>query len=197
MMDRTVYLRAYVRNKGRSSAEKVHVALLQIAVWSESREKWEEYKHELEGREFVWSNSDPESSVRQLAGGSARPLEIFSFPRDKPEKGHRPVTLRLGGTLPASETHILHPPGAWRLTLELSAEGAKTTAWHLSFRYDGGWPRHHGLNEPGETLWDHLHVVGPSKRPQKQPPPAFANEAQTTTTPSPHERSLTPGLPGV
>jgi hypothetical protein len=176
MMDRTVYLRAYVRNKGRSSAEKVHVALLGIAVWSESREQWEEYKHELEGREFVWSNSDPESTERQLARGSARPLEIFSFPRDKPEKGQRPVSLRLGGTLPASETHILHPPGAWRLKLELSSVVAKTTAWYLSFRYDGGWPKGSGLHEERETLWDFLHVDGPSKRPQKQPPPAFANE---------------------
>jgi hypothetical protein len=97
MQDRAAYLRLYVGNEGRSSASKVRVGLLRIEIWSAERSLWEECKPELEGREFAWSNSHPQSTETQLAKKSERPLDILAIPREKPEKGGRPMVLQIGG----------------------------------------------------------------------------------------------------
>jgi hypothetical protein len=169
MEDRVAYLRLYVRNEGRSSASKVRVALLRIEVWSAERSRWEECKPELEGREFVWSNSHPQSTETQLAKKSERPLDILAIPREKPEKGGRPMMLQIGGPPPVSEAHWLIP-GAWRLTLELSADGAPTTTTYTAVRYEGGWPQYKQPPAERERLWDFVRVEGPSNSPQSQPP---------------------------
>jgi hypothetical protein len=67
MLDRAMYLRLYIANEGRSSAAKARVPLLRVEVWSRDQNRWEEYKHELEGQEFNWSGSEPRATERQLA----------------------------------------------------------------------------------------------------------------------------------
>jgi hypothetical protein len=161
----TAYLRLYIRNRGRSSTTDVRVALVKVEVWSDARSQWEEYKQELGGREFVWSNSNPVDTVRSLARKSERTVDIFYIERNKPAKGLRPLTLRLGGEPPGSEAHIFDPPGAWRLTLELSGKGAATVNSYVSFRYDGGW-----TTTENRDFWNVLAVDGPSPRRQHEPP---------------------------
>jgi hypothetical protein len=156
----TAFVRLRVDNRGRSTARRVRVRVLQVHSWDQGGRQWRRACPELDGRLLEPSNqlSDEPGTV-DVFPHSDRIIDLVSVGGGLDEDGPRPVILEIGQPWPPNQANAL-APGTWKLELSVSADNMNAQRYFVTVFFDGCWP---GLDGPG--IWDHLRVDGPSRHP--------------------------------
>jgi len=155
------FVRLRVDNRGRSTARRVAVRVLQVHNWDQDRQQWLRARPELDGRLLQPSNQLPgEPDSLDVFPRSDRIVDLASVGGED-EGLPGPVFVEIGPPWPPNRANALEP-GTWRLELLVCGDNIDAERYFITVSFDGSWPE---LDGPG--IWDHLRVDGPSARPSR------------------------------
>ena len=169
------FVRLRLDNRGRSTARRVGVRVLQVHNWDPSSRRWIRSRPELDGRLLQPSNqlpSDRDLETVDVFPGSDRVVDIASVGYGPEGDGPSPVFVELGHPWPPNEANVLEP-GVWELELLVCGDNIKAQRYFVRVLFDGVW-----LESESAEIWDHFLVEGPWTG--AMPPPPCRREAQTT-----------------
>jgi hypothetical protein len=168
------FVRLRVDNRGRSTARRVGVRVLQVHYWDQGRQQWIRVRPELDGRLLQPSNQLPgEPGTVDVFPGSDRIVDLVSIGgKDGGDPG--PVFIEISEPWPPNRANALET-GVWRLDLSVSGDNINAEGYFITVSFDGAWPE---MDGPG--IWDHLRVDGPSKWPGR--PSSGATAAMTAAS---------------
>jgi hypothetical protein len=155
-------IRMRLHNRGRSTARRVAVRLLQVHFWDESRGQWIRSRPELDGRLLQPSNQMPSErdlEVMDVYPASDRIIDLASVGYRPESEGTGPVFVEIGRPWPPNKANVLDP-GTWSLTLLVSGDNINAQQYFVTVSFDGSWS-----GPEGTEIWDHFHVKGPSVEP--------------------------------
>jgi hypothetical protein len=158
------FVRLRVDNRGRSTAQRVGVRVLQIHTWDHSGARWIRARPELDGRLLQPSNqvaSEPDTV--DVFPNSDRIVDIASVGSRPEDGGPNPLFIEIGHPWPPNRANVLEP-GAWRLELLVCGDNISAQRYFVTVCFDGCWPEPEG---PG--IWDHFRVDGPSLHAMSEP----------------------------
>ena len=167
-------VRMRVNNRGRSTAQRVAVRVLQVHRWDESRGRWMRARPELDGRLLQPSNqlpSDRDLEVVDVFPDSDRIVDLASVGYGSETDNRSPVFVEIGRPWPHNRANVLDT-GAWRLDLMVCGDNISARRYFVTVSFDGSCLK---LESP--DIWQHFLVEGPTLRATPHPPsfPANAN----------------------
>ncbi|MEY9964961.1 hypothetical protein ABIA33_003003 [Streptacidiphilus sp. MAP12-16] len=151
------FVRLRLDNRGRSTARRVGVRVLQIHLWDRRRLAWVRARPELDGRLLWPSNQLPgDANTVEVFRYSDRIVDLVSVTYGSSDNRLRPAFVEIGRPWPPNEANLLDP-GVWELELLVCGDNIRARRYFVKVSFDGVWPEPEG---PG--IWDHLLVEGPS-----------------------------------
>jgi hypothetical protein len=173
----TAIVRMRVHNRGRSTARRVAVRVLQVHHWDQDRRQWIRARPELDGRLLQPSNqlpSDRDLEVVDVFPDSDRIMDLASVSYGLEPDGPRPVFVEIGRPWPPNKANILDP-GTWKLDLIVCGDNISAQRYFITVSFDGSCPE---LESP--EIWDHFLIEGPSIRTMSGPPSGALDVAAST-----------------
>jgi hypothetical protein len=170
------FVRLRVDNRGRSTARRVGVRVLQVHTWDQCRARWMRARPEVDGRLLQPSNqlaSEPDTV--DVFPKSDRIIDLASVAYRPDEEGRNPVFIEISHPWPPNQANVLEA-GIWRLQLLVCGDNIDAQRYFVTVSFDGSWPA-----PEGPEIWDHFRVDGPSlhamPEPAWTPIPASAMES--------------------
>jgi hypothetical protein len=154
------FVRLRVDNRGRSTAQRVGVRVLQLHRWDQSRAAWLRVRPEVDGRLLQPSNQVAgEPDTVDVFPNSDRIVDLVSVGCAPEENSPHPLVVEIGRPWPPNGANVLEP-GTWCLELLVCGDNIDAQRYFVTVSFDGNWP------EPdGPAIWEHFRVEGPSLQP--------------------------------
>jgi len=157
--DLAAFVRLRVDNRGRSTALRVGVRVLQVHSWDGPRQQWTRARPELDGRLLQPSNqlpNDRDPATVDVFPDSDRIVDLASVACGAESDGASPVFLEIDHPWPPNGANRLEP-GVWHIELLVCGDNITAQRYFVTISFDGQWP------EPGTpNIWDHFRIDGPS-----------------------------------
>lgn len=153
------FVRLRLDNRGRSTARRVGVRVLQVHQWAHDHEQWIRARPELEGRQLRPSNQlldRHDADLLDVFPASDRIIALVSVDCDPESDGSSPILLEIGYPRPPNHAHALEP-GTWKLELLVCGDNIDAQRYFVVVSFDGRW-----TEGEHDEIWDHFRVDGPS-----------------------------------
>lgn len=160
------FVRLRLDNRGRSTARRVGVRVLQVHQWDPGRERWIRARPELDGRLLQPSNqlaSKPDTV--DVFPNSDRIVDLACVGDGPEEDGPNPVFVEIGHPWPPNKANVLEP-GTWKLELLVCGDNINAQRYFATVSFDGIRPE-----LEGPDIWNHFLVEGPSVHARFGPRP--------------------------
>jgi hypothetical protein len=156
----TAFVRLRLDNRGRSTARRVGVRVLEVHHWDDDGRRWRRVRPELDGRLLRPSNQlAGEAGTVDVFPHAERIIDLMSVGGGQDMDGPTPVTVEIGEPWPPNQANALGA-GTWELELAVCADNINAQRYFVTLFFDGCWPE-----LEGPAIWDHLRVDGPSRHP--------------------------------
>jgi hypothetical protein len=155
------FIRLRVDNRGRSTARRVGVRVLQVHHYDEREDAWIRTTPELDGRLLQPSNQLPHAQsldTLDVFPSSDGIVDLASVNCDHDSEGFGRISVEIGYPRPRNEASLLEP-GTWQLDLLVSGDNITAKRYFVVISFDGATP---GLISA--EIWDHFRIDGPSPR---------------------------------
>jgi hypothetical protein len=162
--DTAAFVRLRVDNRGRSTAQRIGVRVLQLHCWDAGQAAWRRARPELDGRLLQPSNQpSSEPDTVDVFPNSDRFVDLVSVGCGPAADGPHPFVIEIGHPWPPNQANVLEP-GTWQLELLVCGDNINAQRSFVTVAFDGRWP------EPdGPQIWEHFRVEGPSLQPMPGP----------------------------
>jgi hypothetical protein len=174
----TAFVRLRLENRGRSTARRVGVRVLQVHGWDPARGRWSRARPELDGRLLQPSNQLPsEPDTVDVFPFSDRIVDLASVGRESADGRPQPAYVEIGHPWPPNLANALEP-GTWRLELLVCGDNIAALRYFVTLAWDGEWP-----DGRADGIWDHFAVEGPTEEADAAPRPAVTADVAMTALP--------------
>ncbi|HET6614929.1 MAG TPA: hypothetical protein VFH62_03490 [Dehalococcoidia bacterium] len=170
------FVRLRVDNRGRSTARRVGVRVLQVHHYDDREDAWIRTTPELDGRLLQPSNQLPDAQsldTLDVFPSSDGIVDLASVNCDAGSAGFGCISVEIGYPRPRNGANLLEP-GTWQLDLLVSGDNITAKRYFVVLSFDGATP---GLNSA--EIWDHFRIDGPSTHREPLVAAHRASPAQT------------------